>query len=125
MSKKTLVLFSLFLIPYSLFVLPIPAYAACTSGSVDCPAAFSDLTTVFSSIVGLALAGVGIAVLVMFIIGGYQYLMAGSDKDAATKARNTLTYAIIGFILAVSAWIILSLLGSFLGVDFSNFTLNF
>ena len=117
-----------------IFLLPLPAiaaatagpaHAACTSGSADCPAAFSDFTTVFSSIVGLALAGVGIAVLVMFVIGGYQYLMAGSDKDAATKARNTLTYAVIGFFLAVSAWIILSLRGTFLGVDFTNFDINF
>ena len=115
MTKKKLLFFlTLF---YS-FTLPLSAHAA------D-PAMLSDLTTVFSSIVGLALAGVGIAVLVMFIIGGYQYLMAGSDKDAATKARNTLTYAVIGFILAVSAWIILSLLGTFLGVNFSTFNINF
>ena len=107
----------LLLLFYS-YTLPPSAHAA------D-PASLTDLVGVFESIVRLALAGVGLAVLVMFIIGGYQYLMAGSDKDAATKARNTLTYAVIGFILAVSAWIILSLLGSFLGVDFTNFTLNF
>ncbi len=59
----------------------------------------------------------------MFIVGGYQYLMAGGDKDAAVRARNTITYAIVGLILAVSAWMILTLLGSFLGASFQIFTI--
>ena len=87
------------------------------------PARLSDLDSVFASVLRVALAGVGIAVVVMFIIGGYQFLMAGSDKDAAARARHTLTYAVIGLILALSAWIILSLVGTFLGVNFANFTI--
>ena len=47
------------------------------------PARLSDLDSVFASVLRVALAGVGITVVVMFVIGGYQFLMAGSDKDAA------------------------------------------
>lgn len=85
------------------------------------PATLSDLNSVFGSVLRVALAGVGIAVTIMFVIGGYQFMMAGSDKDAAARARHTLTYAVIGLVLALSAWIILTLVGTFLGVNFANF----
>ena len=87
------------------------------------PATLANLDQVFASVLRVALAGVGIAVTIMFVIGGYQFMMAGSDKDAAARARATLTYAVIGLILALSAWIILTLVGSFLGVNFANFTI--
>ena len=61
----------------------------------------------------------------MLIVGGYQYLMAGGNKDAAARASHTLTYAIIGLIVAMSAWLILSLVGGFLGVDLSSFSVCF
>lgn len=86
------------------------------------PAMLANLDQVFASVLNVALAGVGIAVVIMFIIGGYQFLMAGPDKDAAARAHHTLTYAVIGLILALSTWIILSLVGTFLGVSFNTFT---
>ncbi len=86
------------------------------------PARLSDLDSVFASVLNIALAGVGLAVVIMFVVGGYQFLMAGSDKDAAARARHTLTYAVTGLILALSSWIILSLVGTFLGVNFKIFT---
>jgi hypothetical protein len=57
----------------------------------------------------------------MILVGGFKYLNAGGDKEAASKARLTLTYAFIGLIVAVSAWGILNILGTFLGVDFTIF----
>ena len=87
------------------------------------PAKISDLEQVFSSVVSGALTLAGIAVLVMLISGGFGYLMAGGDKEGATKAQKTLTYAIGGLVLVLSAWIILNLLGNFLGVDFSIFSI--
>jgi len=87
-------------------------------------AKITDLEQVFSSVVSGALTLAGIAALIMIVWGGYQFLMAGGDKEGATKAQKTLTYAIGGLVLVLSAWIILNLLGNFLGVDFSIFTLQ-
>lgn len=85
------------------------------------PAKISNLEGVFSNIVSVALTGAGIAVLVMFIVGGYGFLMAGGEKEPTQKAQKTLTFAVAGLILVLSSWIILNLLGKFLGVDFSVF----
>lgn len=87
------------------------------------PATLYQLTQVFTNIVSIALTGAGIASLVMLVWGGIQFLSAGSDKEGAAKAQKTLTYAIGGLILTLSAWVILNLLGNFLGVDFSKFEL--
>ncbi len=83
----------------------------------------ADLEHVFSSVVSVAISIGGIAFTIMLIAGGFQYLMAGGDKEGAAKARNTLTYALIGLAVTVSAWMILFLLGYFLGVDFGTFSL--
>ncbi len=87
------------------------------------PATIQNLETVFSSVVSGALTLAGIAVLVMLIVGGFGFLTAGGDKEGAAKAQKTLTYAIGGLVLVLSAWIILNLLGNFLGLNFSMFSI--
>ena len=85
------------------------------------PASIGDLETVFGNVVSVALSAAGIAALVMLIVGGFKFLSAGGDKEATKKAGQTITYAIGGLVLTLSAWIILNFLGNFLGVDFSTF----
>lgn len=88
------------------------------------PAQLTDLTTVLSSVVSVAIPIAGVAVIVMFLVGGFGFLTAGGDKEATQKAQRTLTYAIGGLILVLSAWMIMALLGNFLGISFDNFTLS-
>lgn len=88
------------------------------------PAQLTDLTTVLSSVISVAIPIAGIAVIVMFLVGGFGFLTAGGDKEATQKAQRTLTYAIGGLILVLSAWMIMALLGNFLGISFDNFTLS-
>jgi hypothetical protein len=89
------------------------------------PATLGNLNQVFGSVISKALTLVGILAVIMIVVGGYKYLMAGSDKDGASKARNTLTYVFLGLVLAVSAWMIISLVGRFLGVNLSTFNICF
>lgn len=87
------------------------------------PARISDLEGVFGNVVSVALSAAGIAALVMLIVGGFKFLSAGGDKEATQKAGQTITYAIGGLVLVLSAWIILNFLGNFLGIDFSVFNI--
>jgi len=88
------------------------------------PATFRDLEGVFGQVLSVALSLVGLAAIIMLVVGGFKYLSAGGDKEAAAKAKHTLTYAVIGTVLAISAFMILRLLGVFLGADFNNFSLG-
>lgn len=53
--------------------------------------------------------------LIMAIVGGIMWITAGGNKEGMAKARNTVTYALIGLALGLGSFIILSILGSFLG----------
>lgn len=86
-------------------------------------APLNQLQTVFSNVLTSILSLISLVAFGMLLWGGLQYLMAGSDKEAATRARNTITYALIGLILAVSSVMIINLLGTFLGIDLSTFNI--
>jgi hypothetical protein len=57
----------------------------------------------------------------MLLLGGFKYMSAGSDKGATEAAKNTLTYAIAGLVIAASAMAILALIGVFFGVNLGVF----
>ena len=66
-----------------------------------------DFITYLKSIISFGFAIIGILALFMLIIGAYQYLLAaGSGK--AEGAKETITSALLGLILGLCAWIILS-----------------
>ena len=51
---------------------------------------------------------VGIIAVVMVIIGGVQYATSAGDQNAVTKAKNTILYGIIGLVIAILAYAIVS-----------------
>lgn len=104
------------LVLFSSLVLGLPP-------AVRAQATIGQLETVFSSVVSVVLTLTGIATLVMLVVGGFKFLSASGDKEATQKAAKTLTYAIGGLVLTLSAWIILNFLGNFLGIDFSVFSI--
>ena len=57
-------------------------------------------------IFSVALILVGTVCVGMIIFGGVKYATSAGDPSKATSAKNTLTYAIIGLIVAASAWAI-------------------
>ncbi|KKR88429.1 MAG: hypothetical protein UU37_C0003G0003 [Candidatus Gottesmanbacteria bacterium GW2011_GWA2_41_12] len=86
------------------------------SPGVEIPT-FKCLESVFSNILSLATSLAGLALFVMLIIGGVKYMTSGGDAKASESAKNTMTYAVVGLLLIVSAFIIFKLIASFTGVD--------
>ncbi len=75
----------------------------------------------FGSIVTAIVQIAGVALFIMFIISGYNFLMSGGNPKQLEQAKNTLTYAIIGVVVIVSAYLILLIIGQFTGVDVTRF----
>lgn len=97
----------------------------------DVPGAVSDgvatlkgLEVIFFNIVAVSLAAAGIALFVILVIGGFKYLTAGGDQQAVQGARQTLTYAFIGFVVVVAAFLILRFVSVFTGVDVTIFRIT-
>lgn len=60
----------------------------------------------------LLLAG-SIAVIFL-VIGGYQYVMSRGNEEAAEKAKKTISSAVIGLIVIVLSFVIISIIAAVL-----------
>lgn len=65
------------------------------------------------------LIGLGALLAVLFIIiSGLQLIYSGGNQEQATKAKNSLLWAVIGFVVTLTAYIIVTtFLEKFTGVS--------
>jgi len=75
------------------------------------------LQCLIANVLVVFLTIVGIAAFIMLVISSLRILASGGNSQAVEKARNSITYAVIGLVVAVSAFAILNLIASFTGVD--------
>ena len=67
----------------------------------------SSLDTYFKYIYQIGLGIVGIAALIMIVIGGIIYMTSAGNASQKSEAKDRITNAILGLILALSAYLIL------------------
>jgi hypothetical protein len=46
--------------------------------------------------------------LLMVVLGGFRYIVANGDPNATSSAKNTILYAIIGLIVVITAYSIVT-----------------
>ena len=68
--------------------------------------ASSNLSKILNTGIGVFIWVAGVLSVLFIILGGVQYITAGASKDGATKAKNTLIYALIGTVVVVLALVI-------------------
>lgn len=67
---------------------------------------FSRLTGGINTLINFFILMAGGILMFFIIIGGYQYLTSLGNPEQAQKAKTTLTWAIIGFIIVVTAYLV-------------------
>lgn len=89
-----------------------PAAAGCpcatNSDSTLCKQLISEKTTsTFDSkiknLINVLLFGIGVLSVIMIIIGSIRFTSSRGDSNATGKARMTITYSVVGLIVAMSA----------------------
>lgn len=114
------IIFSIFQVALGLVLVSLmPVYA------IADPAQLSDIVGIIANIIKLLAPAAAIAFFIMLLFGGYQFLTSGGDPKSVAAARNTLTYAILGVILVVAVWLMLTLVGRITGVDVTTVTWPF
>ncbi len=106
----------------SLIVAPVYAQTAVPATEVLATAipGVDDLDSLFTLITNVVLI-VGVSLVVVFLIlAGIQYITARGDTKQATAAKDSLTNAIIGFIIVVAAFTIRYVVFNVLGGDEGN-----
>lgn len=75
----------------------------------------------FANILKIVVTIAGLAFLIMFIIGGFQFMSSSNDPKAVAGASSTLTYAVIGLVGVIVSWLILLFIKDFTGIDVTQF----
>ena len=100
----------------------LAAPAGCTSnptdgsitGGAECAQANSQVNNlfgsggVFTTISNILIFLVGAVAVIMLIWGGLQYVISAGDQKRVESAKNTILYAIIGIVIAILAFAIVS-----------------
>ena len=70
-----------------------------------------------ANLFSVALTILGIAGFIMIIYAAFNMMIMGGNSQATEKSKNTITFAIVGIILALSSFIIINLISSFTGIE--------
>ena len=70
--------------------------------------ATTDLTGSISKILNAVFFIIGIIAVVMIILGGVNYTTSQGDPSKIQKAKNTITYGIIGLVVSLLAFAIIN-----------------
>jgi hypothetical protein len=97
------------------------AYAADLSGSYGPGAALGGNTATIGKLVSPLIQNViiitGVAAFLYIIFAGFSYITAGGDKQKTENAAQSLTYAIIGLVVVVAAYLITNILSGVFGFN--------
>lgn len=107
----------------SLAMSQMEAGALAVRGS-DQPLALFGATGIFTVISNTAMFLIGALCVLMVVFGGFRYVISGGDAAKVTSAKNTILYAIIGVIVAVLAYAIVSFVTTSLGVGSPSNSIN-
>jgi hypothetical protein len=89
----------------------------------DDVATIQGFACLISNVLGVAITFIGMLALVMFIAASFRYLTSGGNSKSTEQAKGTITYAVAGLVVALSAFILLNLISNFTGVDVSTFVI--
>lgn len=107
----------------TLFVTVSPVLGA--SLDIDNPdMGITNINKLISSGIKFAMIIAALLCFVFLIWGGIQWITSGGDKSNYENARNRITAALIGLAIVAASWAIMTLVGSFLGINILDGELN-
>ncbi len=68
----------------------------------------SDLRQTIANIINVALGFLGIIAVIIVLVGGFKYMVAGGDETKTKEARGWIISGIIGLAIILSGWAITS-----------------
>lgn len=73
-----------------------------------------DIKTMIASAIQIAMTLAGTIAVIYIIIGAYQYFTAYGDEAKATKAKTTITWAVIGVVVIILSKVIVTEIWTFI-----------
>lgn len=103
----------------------IKEWGSCVVGGINGVPTLGCLEIVFGNLVYMASTLIIFLLFIMIVVGAFQYLTSFGDPAKLKKAQGTLRYAILGFVLFLTSFLILKVIDTlFLGGQGTLFQLN-
>src|SRR5258706_10099297 len=67
-----------------------------------------DLGKTFAGVADALIFLVGAVSVIMIIVGGLRYVISNGDQKAVEGAKNTILYAVIGIVIAIASFAIVT-----------------
>ncbi len=74
-----------------------------------------DVWLIVAAVIDMLLWVAGIGAVFMVIYGGVKYTTSMGEPDATAQARNTIIYALVGLLLAISASLLVTFIAKSVG----------
>lgn len=81
------------------------------------------LEPIFANVVRAVIAFSGVGLFIMLLSAGFRFLFSSGDQKKLEQARGTMTNAIVGLVIIISAYLILKTIGVFTGVEVTTFSI--
>lgn len=75
------------------------------------------LQCLLGNVLSVAISAIGFIGFVMIIFSAYRFMTSGGNSKGVEASRNTLTWAVIGLLLALASISILRVIAEFTGVN--------
>lgn len=79
--------------------------------------AAEQIENIFTMVFGFFTIIAGLGFFIYFLIGGLKWLTSGGDTQKVDTAKKTMTSALVGIIIIVSAYGIIWLVGNAIGLN--------
>ena len=97
-----------------------PAPTGLTEGSSAAAGTLSgngiSITSLLTTVTDTLIFIVGAISVIMIIIGGIRYVVSAGNATHVTAAKNTIMYAIVGLVISIAAYAIVTFIFNQLGV---------
>ncbi|RJR15716.1 hypothetical protein C4579_01405 [Candidatus Microgenomates bacterium] len=99
---------------------PFGTICSLFSGRTDAgnPASLNAIASVISTIIGLITIIAALFFMMQFVIGGLNWISSSGDKQRLQEAQGRISQGIIGLIVVVAAYGVMTIISTVLGFDF-------
>ncbi len=78
------------------------------ANTVICKSQNDSVNTIIKAVVNTLLFLIGVAAVIVIIFGAITYTASGGEADAIKRAKNMILYAVVGLVIAFSAYAIVN-----------------
>lgn len=116
--KKSLTKYFIFIIVFMIFLMPMISLAAglvpCDNVTNKCD--FNQLMNLANTIIQFVLFDLALPITaIMFVYAGFELVTSGGSTEKRGTAKKVFTSAVIGFVIAIAAWLIVKTILTIMG----------